>query len=353
MNNLNLNSLVRNSARVITASLLLTAAAVAANKPYSKIVPIGDSLSDTRNAYMLTGGFYPASPPNAEGRISNGLLWVEYLAESLGMEIQPENQYAVAGACTGFGNFSYQAYSPFYPEMEALEGTGLQWQIETFLEDSCPGKGGHGCSPSHHGRTCGSGHGKADPNALYTIWIGANDIFTTLTFGGDMDATVGQATQNTADAVQKLAKRGARHILVVNLPDLGLTPFGLAQGLQGSMGLSALTNAYNYYLDAALDSLEAKGIRTIRLDAAGLIRKIAADPGHFGLENVTNMAIDAEDDPDDYLFWNEVHPTTAGHQIIADQAVKELIAFYSPRRGKGHGPGPAHSLNSLVHASGR
>jgi phospholipase/lecithinase/hemolysin len=314
MNPIKLTPLVRNSARALAASLVLATSTAAANKPFSHINTFGDSLLDTGNAFMLTGGDYPASPPNAGGRISNGPLWVEYLAETLGMELQPENQYAVAGACSGVGNFSSVAYG--IPE---LEGTGLQWQIQTFLNDSGPGR--------------------LDPKALYIVWIGANDIFTTLTFGGDMDFTVYQAIQNTAEAVATLAKRGARHILVVNLPDLGLTPFGLAQGPQYSALLSGLTDAYNYYLDAALDSLEGAGIRTIRLDAAGLIREVAADPGDFGLVNATEMAIDSDDDADGYLFWDGVHPTTAGHQIVADRAVEELIAFYSPRHGRSNGHG--------------
>jgi hypothetical protein len=92
------------------------------------------------------------------------------------MELQPENQHAVAGACSGFGNFSSDAYG--LPE---LEGTGLLWQIQAFLNDS--------------------GLCRVDSDALYTVWIGANDIFTTLTFGGNMDFTVYQAIQNTAGAV--------------------------------------------------------------------------------------------------------------------------------------------------------
>ena len=318
MNPIKLTPLVRNSARALAASLVLATGAFAANNPFSNFNIFGDSLSDTGNAFMLTGGKYPASPPNAGGRISNGPLWVEYLAETLGMELQPENQYAVAGACSGVGNFSYSAYySPFFPEMKALEGTGLQWQIQTFLNDSGPHR--------------------LDPNALNIVWIGANDIFTTLTFGGEeMTDTVYHAIQNTTEAVATLAKRGARHILVVNLPDLGLTPFGL---LQGSAQLSGLTDVYNDYLDEALDSLEAKGIRTIRLDAAGLIREIVANPGDFGLMNATGMAIYNPADADGYLFWDEVHPTTAGHQIVAARAVEELIAFYSPRRGRSNGHG--------------
>ena len=241
----------------------MTAVSVAGNSPFSRIIVFGDSLSDTGNAAMLTGGLFPPPMYYDEGRMSNGAIWVEHLAESLGMELQPEDQYAVAGACSGIENFAAWRYG-----IPQLAGTGLQWQIATFLSDSGPGQ--------------------VDPNALYIVWIGANDIF--LDPEGNMNATVSQAIQNTAGAVYTLASRGARHILVANLPDLGLTPLGLDQGPEISAQLSGLTGVYNFYLGQAMDSLEAVGIRTIRLDAAGLIREIAADPESFGLANATDRA---------------------------------------------------------------
>jgi phospholipase/lecithinase/hemolysin len=322
MNPIKLRSIIRNTACTLAASLAITAIAAAADQPFSKIVTFGDSLSDTGNAFLYTGGAYPASPPNAEGRISNGALWTEHLAESLGMELLPENQYAVAGARTDQDNFN----AIFIPP---LAGTGLESQIATYLNEG------------------------ADPAALHTIWIGANDIFTTLTFGGDIGLTVYTAIQNTAQAVATLSSGGARHILVVNLPDLGLTPFGLSTGPMGSAQLSYLTNLYNAGLQQALDSLENAGIHTIRLDAAGLIREIAADPTAFGLANATDPALVSGNDPDEYLFWDGVHPTTAGHRIVAERAVRELIVFYSPRKGHGSGPSLVNSLNGLVHATSR
>ena len=321
MNASKLTSLVRTSARAITASVLMTAVAGAGTSPFSRIIVFGDSLSDTGNAFMLTGGMFPPSAYYADGKMSNGSIWVEHLAESLGMELQPEDQYAVAGACSGIENFASWSYG-----IPQLAGTGLQWQIATFLSDSGPGN--------------------VDPNALYIVWIGANDIF--LANPQNMNATVVEAIENTAGAVKTLASRGARHILVANLPDLGLTPLGLDLTPEDSAQLSGLTSAYNFYLGQALDSLEDVGIQTIRLDAAGLIRDVAADPESFGLSNATERAQEFPSDDDAFLFWDDVHPSTAGHQIIADQAVEDLVAIYSPRRGRGKGPGLVNSLNGLV-----
>lgn len=320
MNPIEMKTTICNIARGLAASVLLASVSTADQQPFSKIVVFGDSLSDTGNASLLTGGFYPTSPPNASGRVSNGALWVEYLAESLGMELYDEDQYAVAGARTDHDNFNAYLGLP-------LADTGLQSQIERYLQDT-----------------------GADPDALHTVWIGANDIFTTLTFNGNIGLTIHNAIQNTAQAVATLSSHGARHILVANLPDLGLTPFGL---VSGSAQLSYLTDVYNAGLQQALDALDSAGIQTIRLDAAELIREISADPTAFGLLDATHEALGSGNDADDYLFWDGVHPTTAGHAIVASQAIDELIAFYSLRQGGGNGPGLVHSLNGLVHASTR
>jgi thermolabile hemolysin len=318
----NITSLARKTAGALALSCTLSSLAMAGDKPFSKIVTFGDSLSDTGNAYLLTGGFYPA-PPNAVGRISDGPLWVEHLADSLNMKLDPEDQYAVAGARTDHGNFNVVF------GLTPLQNTGLSSQITAYLQD---------CGPRG-----------IDPHALHTLWIGPNDLFTTLTFGGDMASTITQAIQNTATAVARLSSHGAKHILVANLPDLGLTPFGGAFSAQ----LSYITNVYNAGLQQALNSLQAAGIPTIRMDAAGLIREIVRDPGAFNLVDATSQAITSGGNPADYLFWDQVHPTSAGHRAVAERAAEELVRFYSPRHGQGQGHGLLRSLNGLVQASTR
>ncbi|KAJ3096568.1 hypothetical protein HDU97_005769 [Phlyctochytrium planicorne] len=62
---------------VLTA--VLTAASVVVadrnGSPFKSIVTFGDSFSDSGNQYKVTGGRLPPSPPNFNGRNSNGILW--------------------------------------------------------------------------------------------------------------------------------------------------------------------------------------------------------------------------------------------------------------------------------------
>src|SRR5215831_1356590 len=99
-------------------------AAPAASTPFSRIVVFGDSLSDTGNFYSLTGNQLPPSP-YSNGRFSNGSLWVEYLADDLGMQVLQEDNYAVAGATTGHLNSNDGVLGLLYP--------GLQDEISEFL----------------------------------------------------------------------------------------------------------------------------------------------------------------------------------------------------------------------------
>ena len=97
------------SAGVFAAAGLFGASAQAG--PYSDLIIFGDSLSDTGNVFIVTGGALPSQSagPYAGGRFSNGPLWVETLANGLGLPTSASpflvggNNYAFAGAKTGVG----------------------------------------------------------------------------------------------------------------------------------------------------------------------------------------------------------------------------------------------------------
>jgi phospholipase/lecithinase/hemolysin len=287
------------------------------SQPFSRIFVFGDSLSDDGNLFRLSGGYPP--PPYFEGRFSNGRVWVEQLADGLGMEIADGDNYAVGGATTGFFNSNNGVNGRDYP--------GLQGQLASFEAT----------------RSAEEAQG-----ALFTVWAGANDFFVALKTGQTPAELIGNGVGNTVQAIQQLWQAGARHIMVANIPDLGLTPFALRANIGAPV--TQLSAAYNQVLDAALDSLAAAGIPTIRVDAFATLRQMVAQPAEFGFTNVTDRLMYVGGNPAEFLFWDDVHPTTAGHAVFAEAAADSLISYFSPRQGKGTPPARINALNGLVNA---
>jgi phospholipase/lecithinase/hemolysin len=294
-----------------------------AKSPYPDIRVFGDSMSDTGNFFAATG--IPPAPYYWEGRMSNGQIWLEYLAAKLQIPFDQAHNYAWIGSLTGDTNFRDGVGETLYP--------GFEQQIDAFLAEV----GAEG----------------ADPDTLYVVWIGANDIFDWLGKGmvPPVDELVATGVGNTVQGIMELANAGARHFIVGNVPDLGITPDGQPVGPL----LSGLSYAYNQALEEHLVALECGlGLFITRLDSYDYMNQIAANPEAFGMVNVTDEALMSPGaDPSEYLFWDGVHPTTAAHEWLADFVCAALVRTYAPPKARGRGPTNPHALHGLVRAATR
>ncbi|MBR8826742.1 MAG: SGNH/GDSL hydrolase family protein [Gomphosphaeria aponina SAG 52.96 = DSM 107014] len=253
---------------------------------FSEIYVFGDSLSDTGNFFEATG--QPPSPPYFKGRLSNGPVWTEYLATEIGLTPNPNNNFAFFGATTGNTNVQV----PGLP--------GLQQQINGFTQATRV----------------------ADPEALYIVWAGSNDY----TLGNITDPSI--PVNNILTAVNSLADVGAKNIMVVNLGDLGETP-ATNQDPVVSTFLNQLTAGHNSLLAQSLNQSKNPELNLIPLDVNSFFKAALNNPESFGLTNVTDACLDLEtgricNNPDEYLFWDSVHPTTFAHEGIAQLAAQEL-----------------------------
>jgi phospholipase/lecithinase/hemolysin len=256
----------------------------AAAQNFNEIYVFGDSLSDVGNVSETTKGDIPPSPPYFRGRYSNGPVWVEYLATKLKLTSNPDTNFAFGGATTG----DSLGIPP-----------GLLVQIESFMTTNS----------------------STNPNALYIIWAGANDYL-----GGATDSTA--PVNNLVMAVKSLSAVGAKNIVVVNLPDLGKLPG--TRTSQSSNSLNNLTQKHNSELAAALNNLRLKlssDINITYLDVNSLFNQVINTPAKFGFTNVTKPCISNVsicDNPNDYLFWDDIHPTTATHKLFVELAFSAL-----------------------------
>jgi phospholipase/lecithinase/hemolysin len=252
--------------------------------PIQQLVVFGDSLSDTGVVYRATNGLYPPNPPYYQGRYSNGRVWVEYLAEALA--IKQVNNFACGGATTVNGRENLVP--------------GLLAQVQSFVQTTP----------------------QLSSSALYVLWAGANDYLQ----GAN---TVAQPVDNIQQAIATLASKGARRFLVANLPDLGQIPATHNQA--SAARLSTLTQQHNQSLRRSLKVLnqQSPDLQIVTLDSYALYQTAIANPSEFGFSQVKSACLAgarACGQPDQFLFWDDIHPTTRGHQILADSALKSLEA---------------------------
>ena len=314
---------VRKTALFVSVAVLAVVMATvptAAQAPFARIVAFGASLSDSGNAFALRGGtntapdyqvdalLVPSAPYSRGGHhFSNGATWVEQFARSRGLAgtVRPAFLGSTANA-TNYAVGGARAY-------EDHINVNLSAQVEAFLQQ--------------FGRV-------APPDGLYTIEMGGNDIRDALfefANGRDGGPILQAAIGSIAGNIGALYMAGARNFLVWRAPNVGLTPAIRSLG-PGAVGLGTqLTVGFNAGLDGAVAQLVAlPGIRIARLDAFGLLAELVAHPGAYGLSNVTtacitpNVAPFACQNPDEFLFWDGIHPTAAVHAIIADTAAAAL-----------------------------
>lgn len=268
--------------------ICISSARLSAVPLFDRMWIFGDSLSDVGNLYLATGGLQPPASGYWQGRSSNGLVWVEYLAPKLELPVPTMS-------LTGGNDFAFRgAFS---------SGTGL----------GAPGLDGQVSMFAARGVTPGA-------NDLFVVWAGANDFI----FGSPNPTVV---ANNVLAQINALKTLGARKFLVMNLPPMGLVPDLQLQPQQVKDLANAASMLYNATLDAGLDGVRSPTVSVTEVDVFGLFQQIIASPASFGLTNVTDDFPGTLGDSaaNGYLFWDTVHPTTAAHALVADAAYQALI----------------------------
>ncbi|SFB07798.1 outer membrane lipase/esterase [Collimonas sp. OK607] len=308
---------------VFGAGLVICAPASAAN--FSQMVFFGDSLTDS--GYFTGVGKQPSFTTNPDP------VWAQIVAHKYGTTANPAavltpsgvqaaggTDYAVGGArVTSQNGWPDAATAPLVPTVTS--------QVQGYL----------------------AANPRLDSKGLYAVWAGANDIFgyTQTNIAGLLNpatqtATAVQTIQqvageagNVVGLVKQLQQAGAGTVIVINLPDVGRTPEGSA-----IPALSALWTAASTSFNASLNSgLSGLGGNIVALNAFGLLHEVIANPGLYGFTNVSSPACTTSSSGDctaatlvapnadkTYLFADGVHPTGAGHAILAQYIESVLQA---------------------------
>jgi outer membrane lipase/esterase len=314
---------LRRLSTLLAALIFNFTAIVAHAQDYTSIVVFGDSLSDTGNVAHLTQEKYGVRIPGpladyTDGRFTDGDdtlsaaqkyfgVWIEQLAATLPAKpiitnsLDGGTNYAYGFALTGRGT----TVLTLTPEL-SVTVNNMGQQITDYLATK----------PVISNRT------------LFVVWGGANDILNATS----LDDVIKASIEETKD-IQRLVDAGATQFIIPNLPPLGLVPRLNGSPTTSIPGTTACI-VYNEFLQAGLTLLKDFGVGKHlgfhQLDVFALFSKIVASPSSYSLANVTDSSQGGYTiDPDTYLFWDDLHPTTKGHQILAQTAAAILTRSHS------------------------
>ncbi|WP_417514506.1 SGNH/GDSL hydrolase family protein [Marinobacter sp.] len=293
---------------ILSTSLALASFSASAI-PFNDIYVFGDSLSDTGNTRSQvplgsTGPVATLAGYGPNGRFSNGPVWHEYLADSLGLS-------RATNSTAGGNNF---AYGGARVDNTGGVSAGLLTQNTQYFD-----------------RQSGAG---SDPDALFIAWAGGNDM-RDLVGSADPLAAINLQLDSWFGMLNGLLNSGVTTLLVPNLPDLGSIPEFRA-GPDGLSGTEVST-VWNLGLKQGLDELnETTNADIFYFDVFGLFNDLLTQPGAFGFTNTTDECRSVSgflifvserscSSPEDYVFWDEIHPTTAAHSYLGQKAF-DLLA---------------------------
>ena len=323
-------------ARPVAALLvLLMSVMVSAQQapPFDGLIGFGDSLMDNGNIFVqsrLLGADPLIPPPGAyfEGRFSDGPVGLEYLWETLRIE----NPSLVAGV------------QPFMKTLRVRQGGALNFAFGgtgTPVVDLTPaGTSAPGLKGQVELFRLALLGRKASSNTLYVISTGAND-YRNDPFNVPMAPAA--VVRNIEDAIVSLYRLGARHVMVLDLPDLGLIP-----GNGGDPAATAISIEHNTKLYAMLGKLQKRfpslHLVTVKLNPLflNLLNTMPGGPfpalGALVSEGAaTCLFFDPASCPTvpylfdlnlGFLFWDVVHPTTEAHRHLGELMHTELVNSY-------------------------
>jgi outer membrane lipase/esterase len=275
--------------------LLFAAYGSLAAHAYDSIVVFGDSYNDVGNIYTATGGLYPPAP-YYQGRFSNGPIWLDHLASDWGLPLKPSLQGGTDFA-TG-GAQLLQATND-----QGLTIPSIEDQVAAYLIAT---------------------KGKADPNALYVIEGGGNDILDTTSPSAELGPQIAAAL---IGIVQTLEAAGAKSFLVPQMINVGLLPAARLTGGQPFVDFAKNTSTTVNAILAKKLPLEAQnpGVKVFSVPVFQTFNSVKNASTHFGFFYVTHPCVVVENlkvvsecrYPYNTLWWDAEHPSEFGHAFFA------------------------------------
>ena len=296
--------------KLVLILFLIVSSQSFAQKSFSQIYVFGDSLSDTGNLASVLDFTLPDPPFYQSSRITNGPVAVEVMASQLGITLTPSFHLIGAEQGTNYAVVGGRA------SVDASEPTGLLFQISSFLAN----------------------HPNGAPNdALYIMFIGANDVRDASRLATEEQrlAHLDLAIYNIQASLAQLTAVGAKHILIVDVPNIGRTPeAAIIAQLLGDRDFpklaTALVNNFNKKLrKVTLDLRKKIGPHNVQFFSAYRVMEFMLNHAEqLGFSNSTDACYDSENFQfyancsvelmPSYFFFDYLHPTAKVHKKIGN-----------------------------------
>ncbi|RLV61142.1 hypothetical protein D5018_03335 [Parashewanella curva] len=272
------------------------------------------------------------------GRWSNGLLWPEYLSKKMGIPTSNKQRYinvSHAGGWTLCLTDKVIGIGDLFGDLTKVAKDMINGSLIPPCLDLIA-KGVH------------YKYGDYRPNDLAVVFFGGNDY---LNLYQDPQRVVNVQ----AEVIEQEIEYGARNIAWLNMPDISLTPRYISGGAKDKAAeTKRLIDLNNQLQEDKYRELkrkyERKGVKLVLVDANAIFKGIMDNADSYGFKDIhepcsriptpgiddtnleeTNPSLRAANEmaipngkiclhPEQYMFWDSVHPTTITHKIIADKA---------------------------------
>lgn len=288
---------------LLTFAFLFSISATA--EPFSQLIIFSGSLSDTGNIASIQGDF---PSPFFMNRSTNGPAAVDILASRLGLSAEPSLHLIGMDAGTNYAVLGALASNNRSIDLPA--------QIEAYL--------------APRGNV-------ADPDALFFVFIGGNDVITAAIEPDDQvaDRIIRDAISGIRHAIRRLVNAGAKTLFVPNFIDLGIAPVARDTGLADRA--TEQSKKFNRTLERMLDRVERKlGLKIIRFDFFKFGEDVLASADKLGFTNTTDSCLallDSEEcDFDSFVFFNELFPSAKVHELLGTALTFALIEQLNPSK---------------------
>ncbi|MFL6762264.1 MAG: SGNH/GDSL hydrolase family protein [Sphingomicrobium sp.] len=297
---------------------------------YSSVTVFGDSLIDAGNALRLAdwyGGLPFTEPVDAaptadkgyyDGRFTNGLTFADLISNKyVGLTTKPVFPYGYEDPYLGL---------PIAPFASDPSGNSLN-----FAYGGAQLRQGDEAVPDLDGQTDAWRHavdGHADPSGLYLFSFGANDVHDLVPKTGawadlaTAEAALQAAADKYAHEIMQAIEIGARKILVVGVPDIGVQPY--YNGVADEAARRAAGTQYSQMLDQMVQTalgglqlptgaqLQYAGFEAMSDYVLGEMTQIYGSQAIFPL-NTSSL-----------VFFDKAHPTTQMHALAAAYLIDQL-----------------------------